>query len=62
MKLKVFRTIEEMDKDRRKLAAELDPMKGLAQTTELILQVYDVTREELSQRKWSDKIIVTKFE
>ena len=59
MKLKVFHSHEEMENDRLRVAAEMDPMEGIAQTTELILRVYGLTREQLSQRLWPDKITIT---
>ena len=59
MKLKIFRSHEEMENDRLRVAAEMDPMEGIAQTTELILRVYGLTREALFQRHWPDKITIT---
>lgn len=59
MKLKVFHSHEEMENDRLRVSAEMDPMEGIAQTTELILQVYGITREELSQRSWPGKFTIT---
>ena len=58
MKLKVFHSHEEMENDRLRISAEMDPMEGIAQTTELILRVYGLTREELSQKPWSNKITI----
>ena len=59
MKLKVFQSHEAMENDRLKVAAEMDPVEGLAQTIELILRAYGTSREELSLRKRTKKITFT---
>lgn len=47
-----------MENDRLRESAEMDPMEGIAQTTELILRVYGLTRQELAQRPWPSKIMI----
>jgi len=60
MKLKVFRSHEEMEIDRLKHIAEMDPIECLAYATDLILRAYGVSRQDLLQRTESGKITFAK--
>jgi hypothetical protein len=59
--LKVYHSFEEMNAGDAEYAASIDPIEGLQNTIELILLAYGVTREELGNRIYSDKITVSYF-
>ena len=56
----IHTSVEEMDANRLRHAAALDPVEGLRQTVELILRVYGVTREDLRKRGPFKKITITR--
>ncbi len=57
--IKIYLSFEEMEADRLRQAASLNPEEGLRQTVELILRVYGITREDLSKRFLKNKITFT---
>lgn len=48
--LTIYPTFEKMEEARILRAAACDPVKGLAETVELILRVYGTSREALKNR------------
>lgn len=60
--IKIYQTLEEMESDRYRHAASVDPLQGLRETVELILRAYGATREELNKRPRPTQITITKYE
>lgn len=54
----VYPTFEDMDEARTRRAASCDPVKGLAETVELILRVYGVSRQDLKKRFQKNTITI----
>lgn len=54
--LHIYNSFEQMEEAEHRKAAEKDPVSGLQETVELILRVYDVSRDDLNQRKSNNRI------
>ena len=55
----IHQSFAEMECDRSRHAASLDPVEGLRQTVELILRAYGTGRDELKLRFQKNKITFT---
>lgn len=57
----IHQSLEDMESDRSRYAAAVDPVQGLRETVELILRAYGTTREELNKRGRPAQITITKY-
>jgi|GEM_PF-3834730 len=62
MKLRIFHSWEEMTQAEIEASLKQTPEERIRETVELILRVYGVTREELSNRKEKLKLTITRYE
>lgn len=56
--LKVYHSFEEMNEGDAEYAASIDPIEGLRNTLDLILNAYGVSREKLKLRIYPDKLTI----
>lgn len=56
--LTVYDSLEEMNADDYRLAADLNPVEGLRMTLQLILAAYGLKEEDLQNKIYSDSITV----
>ncbi|MEJ5995427.1 hypothetical protein WG904_13450 [Pedobacter sp. Du54] len=59
-RIKIYKSLEESKKDDVNYIINQSPIERLRQTVDLILKVYNVTRESLKQRKRSNRITIIK--
>ena len=59
-RIKIFNSFEESKQDEINYIINQSPIERLRQTVELILRVYNVTRESLKEKKYSNKITIIK--
>jgi hypothetical protein len=61
-RIKIFNSLEESKQDEINYIINQSPIERLRQTVELILRVYNVTRESLKEKKQSNRITIIKRE
>ncbi len=61
-RIKIYSSFEEAEQDKINYIINQSPVERLKQTVELILRVYNVTRESLKERKRSNRIHIIKDE
>ncbi len=59
--IKIYQSFEEMESDRSRHAASMDPVQGLRETVELILRAYGTSRAELKKRPRPTRITITQY-
>jgi hypothetical protein len=59
-RIKIFNSLEESEQDKINYIINQSPVERLRQTVELILRVYNVTRESLKEKKHSKRINIIK--
>ncbi|MES2703143.1 MAG: hypothetical protein V4649_10915 [Bacteroidota bacterium] len=57
-RISIFTSFEDAARAEALVAAQQSPIERLRETVELILRVYGVTREELNNRKKSNRITI----
>ncbi|MGF1924327.1 MAG: hypothetical protein ACQUHE_09130 [Bacteroidia bacterium] len=57
-RLKIFTSLEEAKQDEINYIINQSPIERLRQTVELILRIYNVTRESLKERKYNRITII----
>jgi hypothetical protein len=61
-KIRIYTSLEEQAEAEAADAAKQAPIERIRETVELILRVYGVTREELKNRKKSNRINIIRSE
>lgn len=59
-RIKIFNSLDESKQDEINYIINQSPIERLRQTVELILRVYNVTRESLKEKKQSNRITIIK--
>ena len=59
-RIKIFNSLEESKQDEINYIINQSPIERLRQTVELILRVYNVTRESLKEKKINNRITIIK--
>ena len=59
-RIKIFTSLEESKQNEINYIINQSPIERLRQTVELIFRVYNVTRESLKEKKYSNRITIIK--
>ncbi len=59
-RIKIFSSLEESKQNEINYIINQSPIERLRQTVELIFRVYNVTRESLKEKKYSNRITIIK--
>jgi hypothetical protein len=56
--LKIYDSFEDMNLEDVRQAARIDPISGIIQTLDLIMKIYGVTEEELTQKQYPETLTI----